>query len=600
MMTKKKRRILWMVPIVLIAIILIVTFIVLYQNTDLFRSNDELFAKYLGQNIKNLEEVYEQAKKSEYREFLKQNPYESTTEMKVNYVENKGTSLESTQNSINLLKLEKEGQVDPNSQYNYQAINLLKEDETIAKVETIQEGNTYGIRFSDLFQQYLLVKNENLKTLFQKMGFGEEQVEALPDQIEINPNAIENLTFSTEEKKNLSTQYAGIFQNEIKKENCSKQKDQMIEVNGIEMKTNSYQLTLTKEQLNNFYIKLLEELKQDEIILSKLDTFQGLLDGYQKFTSQETISIREEFAKQIESQIQNIQKDNIGQEEVKIMVYEKDGKTVKTIIKGVDYEIQLEVLSKEDPYLKLSYQNSNTEQVLSYQQKKENKNLTFKDRKGESVKEYTFSKREVLEDTKATKELIVRYEDDSNQIEGQIHQKVNKMTNLEKKEIFDEKNAIDLSELEEENLKVILNQVNQEISKRVNEITQEKIKGQDFLKILQTMGIMKQESIIQETGVTEIQKNRFNSKFEILQGENLSSENVLKVSEAIKDNLIDIEILSETQLKLKLDQVNKNEEKEKELNSFIEKNKNKNYTVKLEYDQTTGLVEDILLTIISE
>lgn len=171
MLTRKKRRMLFLIPIIFIVIIVITTLIVLYIKTDLFRSNDVLFAKYLGQNMENIEQIYEEAKKSEYHQFLEQNPYESKTDVKVNYIENKGTSVESTQNSVNLLKLEIEGQVDPDHQYSYQDINLSKENENIARIETIQKENTYGIKFSDLFQQYLLVENEDLQELFKKLGY---------------------------------------------------------------------------------------------------------------------------------------------------------------------------------------------------------------------------------------------------------------------------------------------------------------------------------------------------------------------------------------------------------------------------------------------
>ena len=119
-------------------------------------------------------------------------------------------------------------------------------------------------------------------------------------------------------------------------------------------------------------------------------------------------------------------------------------------------------------------------------------------------------------------------------------------------------------------------------------------------EVLKVTGIIKQDQNLEVIGVTETEKNRFNSKFEILQGENLDGAEILNLITAIKDNLIDLELVSNTELRLKLDLANNNEEIVNTLTSFIEENKNKKYTVKVEYDETTGLVKDILLTMLTK
>jgi hypothetical protein len=122
----------------------------------------------------------------------------------------------------------------------------------------------------------------------------------------------------------------------------------------------------------------------------------------------------------------------------------------------------------------------------------------------------------------------------------------------------------------------------------------------DLLEVLRTIGIVKEGQIIEAKGVTETERNRFNSTFEILQGENLEGEAILNIISAIKENLIDFEVVSDTELKLKLDTLNKNEEVADIISSFIEENKNKKYSAEVEYDETTGLASDILITILEE
>lgn len=61
-----------------------------------------------------------------------------------------------------------------------------------------------------------------------------------------------------------------------------------------------------------------------------------------------------------------------------------------------------------------------------------------------------------------------------------------------------------------------------------------------------------------------------------------------------------MEVISNTELRLKLDRANKNQEVVTTLTSFIEENKNRKYNVKVEYDQTTSLVNGVILSMLEK
>ncbi len=134
----------------------------------------------------------------------------------------------------------------------------------------------------------------------------------------------------------------------------------------------------------------------------------------------------------------------------------------------------------------------------------------------------------------------------------------------------------------------------------MNTITTSAIKMEDVWKILKTIGAVKEEQVLKAMGITETERNRFNSKFEILQGENLENTAVLNLIDAIKDNLISMEVVSNTELKLNLDRFNNNKQVVTTLSSFFEQRKNNKYNAKVEYDETTGLISDILLTMLEK
>lgn len=601
MMPRKKRRTIIIVSTILLLLIIGVTLILLYINTDMLKSNSILFAKYIGQNIENMQTYYSEIGKNEYNELLKQGKYTAETQVKVNYTENIGTSSESTQNFINQLKLKINGQTDNNNQYNYQDINLLSNDEKVAEIEYIQNENTYGIRFSDVFNQYILADNENLKQLFEKNSYAEGELANVPDKLEFSNDFEHIFQFSEEEQQDVKTRYINIINSNVSKNNFSKQKDQVIQIDGKNIKANAYVLTLTKEQLNNIYIKILEEVKQDEVILTKIDNLQKLLEKYQMT---ETMNLREKFVEKIEDLITDITRNNIGQDEAKIIVYENNKTTISTMIQTPDYEIYIDLLSYQEDYIQISYKNNisgkEQEQLLTYKKTNEETSISLKNKKDEKTTEYSLTVSQKIDGNNCTKNIIAKYEDNLNRVEAIIEQKINVVNSFENQEVLNDDNAINLSRLEEEQVKNVLERVEMGVSEKTNEITTNVIKMEDLWKILKAIGVVQEEQILQATGVTETEKNRFNSQFEILQGENLGSTDILNVIEAIKGNLIDMEVVSNTELKLKLDRFNKNEEVATTLSSFIEQHKNNKYNTKVEYDETTGLINDILLTILEK
>ena len=174
MMPRKKRRTIIIASIVLVIAIIATALVWLYLNTDMLKSNQTLFMKYIGKNVENLDKNISDIGNKEINSLLEQNKYTSNTYIKVNYTQNIGTTSENTDNVINQLKINAEGQTDKANGYQYQDIKLLQEGNEVFRVEYIQNDNTYGLRFSDLFKQYILVDNANLKDLYQKMGYSEE------------------------------------------------------------------------------------------------------------------------------------------------------------------------------------------------------------------------------------------------------------------------------------------------------------------------------------------------------------------------------------------------------------------------------------------
>lgn len=479
----------------------------------------------------------------------------------------------------------------------------MNNDQKVAQIEYIQNGNTYGIKFSDLFNQYILVENDNLKELFKKLGYTEEQVANIPDRIEFD-NELNNIVLlSEQEKQDIKSRYTNIMNQNISKDNFSKQKNQNIQINGRNIKANSYTVTLTKEELNNMYLKILEEMKQDEVILTKIDKIQAVLEKYQ-LAMQEN-DFRKQFEQKIEENIAQINKTNIGNDETKIIVYETNGTTVSTMIQTSNYEMYIDLLAEpEGSYMQIGYKDNITgkeqENIFTYQNMPQKTSVILDNKKDGKTTQYSLESDEKAEGNHYTKNIVIKYQDEKNRVEVVSDKEIDLVNSFEQETVLNDENSINLSQIEAEQAKEVIEKVSEGISEKINEIMTTTIKGEDLGKVLKATGLVKEEKVLQGLGVTQTERNRFNSKFEMLQGENLENTEVLKIIEAIQQNLNGMEVTSNTELKLELDRFNHDEELVATISSFIEQNKNKKYNVKIEYDDTTGLVKYVILTMLEK
>ena len=152
--------------------------------------------------------------------------------------------------------------------------------------------------------------------------------------------------------------------------------------------------------------------------------------------------------------------------------------------------------------------------------------------------------------------------------------------------------------MEEEQLKQVIDRIDEGINQKIQSLNEE-INQEELKKILKNIGILQDTDILNITEISETEKNRFNSKFEILQGEEISSDNVVNTIETIKDNLINMQVVSNKELKLEINQKQNNEELATTLKNFVEKDKGRKYNIKVEYDEI-GLVKYIVLTIVEK
>lgn len=317
---KKKKILLIILPIILILIIAAV-FAILYFMTDMFRSNDELFAKYFSQN-EELFDIIQNANAEEQKTFKANNTYIMTGDLTTTIQD--GTNIQE-------IKATTSARHDSNTGRTYSDIILKNGEADLLKVSYINSDDVYAIKCDDIMSNYIGIRNNELKKFAQNMGMAEANTQNIPDSIDLV--GISNIGKITEEQKqHIIDTYSKVILENIPKEKFTKLNKAQISVDGIKYETNVYQLTIDENTLKQIIINCLTTLKDDNstlvMISNKLSTL-GLGSEYSDITK------LSEIIGNLATQMQN-ENETSENNAMTITVYENKGRTVRTEIELIN------------------------------------------------------------------------------------------------------------------------------------------------------------------------------------------------------------------------------------------------------------------------
>ena len=603
MMPRKKRRAIIISVILVILLIIAITCIVLYATTDMFKSNDILFEKYARQFIENSDDILNQDYMNEMEDILNNNKLVSNTTATVSYNEDGDTS-----NPINSVQMNISGKEEKTTGYNYKDITITQNDETIAGVEYIEDGNIAGLRLNGI-RQYLSTNIDNQD---------ENEIYNLYELI--HTDILGLLGLNLEEWNTLKEKYIGIIWGNIASATFSKQTGMILEINGTQYDTNAYSVTITKEQFNNIYIQVLEELKKDEMILSKLETIDNKLNEYHNFMKDEQNSnLKQDFIDDIDNTIQKIQNFNIGNDERTISVFESNGVAISLSIDTEKDFIGLDIINGE---------NSNFINILGNEKVEEGEEENSFDLKIEKTtatndESITIQYKTVEEGQETANECnISRKMENSNvnsninfsRIVGQNTLKVAVETVInivnefeEKEELVENENNIIIESLSDEQKESVKNNVEENIASQISTFLQV-VPIENTNQMLINLNLKEKEldDISENGNVTELEKNRFNSTFELFEGEHISKERIEELIHIAEENLGDVRVSNyreqgeeriPLEYRLVIERGANNSELAESVIAYIEEKYSEEFSVRLEYDETTGLISNIYITV---
>lgn len=601
MMARKTRIAIITIAISLLVITIIGILTFLYLETDAFKTNETLFTKYLAQNFEELDNLKNNSN-STTKSLLENSKYTSKIDGQIEYIENKDTSDENKNSSVNNIKLKINVQKDNQNKYKYYDMAIQNENEKLLGVEYIKTQGKQGIRLNGI-QQFVSTQNEENEILKE---FNIKTIDKLTSSIDIDSI----ISFSEEEKQTIKNNYMNILKSNISKDKYHKQSKALITVNNKDIQTNAYYISMTLEEYNNLYVKMLQQLEKDEILLAKIDAIEEQLKEY---NAEE--NLKDKIIEKINEKIKKIQDNNIGNDEVKITVYENNGKTVRTSIENGTDKLALDFYNKasmkitqtkmedvvKEKTIKIEKQKKDTQinTMIEYSNSEEN----------QEKYNITLNYEETNQNNNIQKNVELLISNDKNQANLKINDTINIVDEFENEITLNEDN-VNIDELEDEQKSSISEILNENYKTQLSNV-QSVANINDYKRMLQNLGIIKNDAVKlpSEGEITDTERKRFNSQFEFFASENLTSNNITELLNTATNNLGDIKVVlkdgniedldadklkssndsyeykkSISEILLYIKRNSNNEEKSKNLNEYLKDENNNKYTVSIEYD----------------
>lgn len=565
---KKSSKILIILIIIVLLIILTGGVVIICLATDLFKSDKELFFKYVTQ-IGDSENGFVDTNLKQYWEKQKTTPYINEGSFSTNI-----TSEQDQQqfDNVNHFNISFSGQVDTANSKSAQDISLNYSDSVNFPISYRQVGNRMGLQTKYVGNKFIAIETDKLTNL---TGNTDVDLEDYTDMVE-KLQEMSKIELTDDEKSNIQNTYMEVLNTSLNDNKFSKVEDSNMK---------GYKVSLTGEELINVMVQLLQTLENDQTTLDKINEYLKTYKNSSKLT-----------VNSIENTIKSINNNsNINNENFEVTVYCQSGKTSKILIEMQD--------------MKVTIQKESTKDTVNYA-------ITIEEKGNENARIYfkaEYSGLAAIQSVAENYEIELQYEANpilekdpevtennnstttSNGLITYKYQYNNTLnfTDSINIEDFTSQNSMILTDYESEQVANFLNAVVQRIT-QVNKQQMEELGLEEdenpIIYMIPSFGIYSSSvAAINSTEMSEMEITTFNNKFEMYESTNLQGVTV-------KGLLSTISLNNESQDNdRQINEINFNGEEYEATDEnliFIKEdiNTEKSYRVEFEKDQDTGII----------
>ena len=557
-MNQKKNTKILLILIIIIVIIILAGVGILVFATDIFKSDKEMFFKYMA-DIGDSKKGFIDDGLKQYFEKKNNTPYNDEGEFSVNISsDNEQKKFE----NVNNFNISFSGQVDTANSKAAQNISLNYSNDVKFPINYKQIENKIGLQTKYVGSKFVAIETEKLNKFSEDL----EDVESYGEMVD-KLQKMGKVELTEDEKSHIKDTYITVINQQLEKDKFSKVK---------ESDMSGYKLSLTGTDLQNVLVKLLETLKNDQTTVDKLNEYLKIQKNSAKIT-----------ASQIDDAIKSIKDDtDFSDKNFEIAVYQKNRDVCKLVIETTEGTIAIEkkiegnqqniVVSyemKEDKKSKISF-SANFENLESLQNIKENYELIM------SLPEVAESSTTTDVDSEV---VVYKFSNDVN------------FTDSATVEDFSSDNSLMLTDYDSDQVSNFLNAV----VERISEVNEQQM-GQlgleasenPIVNMIPSIGLyLGNMNVLNQvnSNMSEAEINNFNQKFEAYESTNLKGVTVKGLLSTISLN----NQSEETSNEVKEINYNGEEYEASEQNITLIKGEidtEKSYRVEFEKDQDTGLI----------
>lgn len=565
-MNQKKNTKILLILIIIIVIIILAGVGILVFATDIFKSDKEMFFKYMA-DIGDPKKGFIDEELKQYFEKKNNTPYNDEGEFSINISCDPNTLSENLQKNVestNNFNISFSGQVDTANSKAAQNISLNYSNDVKFPINYKQIENKIGLQTKYVGSKFVAIETEKLNKFSEDL----DDVESYGEMVD-KLQKMGKVELTEDEKSHIKDTYITVINQQLEKDKFSKVK---------ESDMSGYKLSLTGTDLQNVLVKLLETLKNDQTTVDKLNEYLKIQKNSAKIT-----------ASQIDDAIKSI-KDNtyFSDKNFEITVYQKNRDVCKLVIEttegtiaiekkieGNQQNIDVSYEMKEDKKSKISF-SANFENLESLQNIKENYELIM------SLPEVAESSTTTDVDSEV---VVYKFSNDVN------------FTDSATVEDFSSDNSLMLTDYDSDQVSSFLNAV----AERISEVNEQQM-GQLGLEASENpivinmmipfsylyLGNMYALNQV-NSNMSEAEINNFNQKFEAYESTNLKGVTVKGLLSTISLN----NQSEETSNEIKEINYNGEEYEASEQNITLIKGEidtEKSYRVEFEKDQDIGLI----------
>lgn len=349
------------IAIVAILVVLGGTFAGLWFFTDVFnflKPANDVFSNQMEKAL-NLEG----AKFADYSDFLKEYKEMSSKsyKSKINMTANlKISELDSdVQDIINKSKITIESSADVSNKKTQNKIGLYSGSSEVLTLDLVTNDTKIGVGCKDLYDKYISVSLEDMVELMGETSsdFSEEELEALLNGFSgssINPYDL--LYISEEDLKHFDDTYRDCLTKLISKDCYTTEKKVKVDVDGDDVETTAYYLTLTGEDAYNFVSELTKLIKDDSVLAKIITEKANLIleaSSQEKISEDDVKEFMSEMLDELITELEDIKDEKDSA--IQIAIYSNKSNPVRIDVNAIE---DVEDLDEKETIFSIEYAKS--------------------------------------------------------------------------------------------------------------------------------------------------------------------------------------------------------------------------------------------------